>query len=96
MDVDFIFHLFPRQHYTAHGTFLPLCCYANCVIACYPVKLLMRVPASLLSISAASKLDSRTSKAEDGQLPQPQTVSAQAVIQSRSKKLIPAVKVTFC
>ena len=56
----------------------------------------MQVPASLLSVSASSKLDSRSSKTEAGRSPQPQTVTAQSVIQSRSNKPIPAAKVTFC
>jgi len=56
----------------------------------------VQVPASLLSVSASSKLDSRSSKTEAGRSPQPQTVTAQSVIQSRSNKPIPAAKVTFC
>lgn len=58
------------------------------------VKLLLQVPASLLSLSASSKLDSRSSKTEGGQSPQPQTVTAQSMIQSRSNKPIPAAKIT--
>jgi len=55
-------------------------------------KLLLQVPGSFLSESAAGKLANRELNAEDGSLPQAVSVIPEA--QSRKNKLISVLKVT--